>query len=98
MFGATSYLSSLYAYNFLNGHNVDVNIPVFTASTCPRLKKRYHSLVEKVREYLETVKDFDELISPQSLFLQILRPNPSNHVQKNVEIIKKSMLVESSFE
>ncbi|KAL0004869.1 hypothetical protein SO802_012430 [Lithocarpus litseifolius] len=49
------------------------------ASTRPRLKRRDHARVKKVREYLETVKDFDELISPQSLFLHFLRPEPSKH-------------------
>ena len=28
-----------------------------------RLKKRYHDHVKKVKEYLEIVKDFDELVS-----------------------------------
>jgi len=39
---------------------------VFCSSQCPRLKKIYHHRVEKVKEYLENVKDFDELVSPQS--------------------------------
>nr|POE99121.1 hypothetical protein CFP56_58024 [Quercus suber] len=43
----------------------------------PRLKKRYHGCVEKVKEYLETVNDFDELVSPQSLFLHFLSLEPS---------------------
>ena len=55
-----------------------------------RLKKRYHSHVEKVKEYLETVKDFDELVSPQLLFLHFLGPKPSRKVQKNLEVVKKS--------
>ncbi|KAL0008460.1 hypothetical protein SO802_009962 [Lithocarpus litseifolius] len=70
-----------YEANFVNG------LP----STCPRLKKRYHGRVEKVGEYLEKVKDFDELISPQSLFLHFLNPEPSNHVWKKVKIVKKKM-------
>ena len=41
---------------------------VFVAFVHPRLKKRYHNRVERVKDYLETVKDFDELISSQSLF------------------------------
>ena len=36
----------------------------FAVPQCPCLKKRYHHRVEKVKEYLETVKDFDELVSP----------------------------------
>ena len=55
-----------------------------------RLKKRYHSHVEKVKEYLETVKDFDELVSPQSLFLHFLGPEPSSKVWKNLKVVKKS--------
>ncbi|KAL0015183.1 hypothetical protein SO802_002252 [Lithocarpus litseifolius] len=62
-----------------------------SASTRPHLKMRYHTRVEKVREYLETVKDFDELISPQCLFLHFLGPEPSQHVRRNVEIVKKRM-------
>ena len=31
---------------------------------CPKLKKRYHACLEKVKKYSETIKDFDELISP----------------------------------
>ena len=55
-----------------------------------RLKKRYHSHVEKVKEYLETVKDFDELVSPQSLFLHFLGPEPSSKFWKNPKVVKKS--------
>ena len=55
-----------------------------------RLKKRYHSHVKKMKEYLETVKDFDELISPQSLFLLFLGPKPSSKVWKNPKVVKKS--------
>ena len=43
-----------------------------------------------MKEYLETVKDFDELISPQSLYLQFLGPEPSSKVQKNLKVVKKS--------
>jgi len=46
--------------------------------------------VEKVREYLETIKDFDELISPQSLFLHFLGPEPPTKVWKDLEVVKKS--------
>ena len=42
----------------------DLLVLLFTVSQCPRLKKRYQRCVEKVKEYLETVKDFDELVSP----------------------------------
>ena len=56
----------------------------------PRLKKWYHNCLERVRGYLETIIDFDKLISPQSLFLHFLGPKRSSHVQKNIEVVKKS--------
>ena len=62
----------------------------FAVSQRPRLKKRYQHHVEKVKEYLESVKDFDELVSPQSLFLHFLGPEPSTKVRKNLEVVKKS--------
>jgi len=68
MSGASFSLFYLYVLNSLDVCDADVNIFIFVASTRPRSKRRYHARVEKVREYLETVKDFDELISPRSLF------------------------------
>ena len=58
-----------------------------------RLKKRYHNRVRKVRECLGTVRDFDNLISPQSLFLHFLGPKPSSKVRKNLKVMKKSKCV-----
>ena len=72
--GVSFSLFYLYALNSLDVCDADVNIFIFAASTYPRPKRRYHACVEKVREYLEMVKDFDELISPQSLFLHFLGP------------------------
>ena len=43
-----------------------------------------------MKEYLEFVKDFDELVSPQSLFLHFLGSEPSIKVWKNLEVVKKS--------
>ncbi|KAL0010979.1 hypothetical protein SO802_006087 [Lithocarpus litseifolius] len=63
---------------------------VLKVSVGPHLKTRYHDHLERVRGYLETIKDFDELISPQSLFLHFLGLEPSSQVQKNVEVAKKS--------
>ena len=63
---------------------------LFALSQHPRLKKRYQRRAEKVNEYLETVKDFDELVSPQSLFLHFLGLEPSTKVQRNLEVVKKS--------
>ncbi|KAL0015700.1 hypothetical protein SO802_002769 [Lithocarpus litseifolius] len=62
----------------------------------PRLKKRYHACLERVREYQETVKDFNGLISPQSLFLHFLGLEPSNQVRKNVKTVKKRMTTKFS--
>ena len=95
MFGASFYLFSMYAYNYSNGCGTNIYIYiyiyiyiVFEAFVRPHLKKRYHNCVKRVRDYLETVKDFDKLISPQSLFLHFLGPEPSNHIWKNVETKK----------
>ena len=57
MSGASLYLFSLYAYSFPTSRGIDVGSSVFAASTRPRLKKRYHNCVERVREYLESIKD-----------------------------------------
>ena len=62
----------------------------FAVSQRSHLKKRCQCRDEKAKEYLEFVKDFDELISPQSLFLHFLGPEPSTKVQKNLEVVRKS--------
>ena len=62
----------------------------FIVAQHPYLKKRYQLRVETVREYLEIVKDFNELVSPQSLFLHFLGPEPSTKVQKDLEVVKNS--------
>ena len=64
--------------------------PCFAVAQHPCLKKRYQQHVEKVKEYLETVKDFDELVSPQSLFLHFLGPKLFTKVQRDLEVVKKS--------
>ena len=45
---------------------------VFTTFIRLRLKRRCHTRVQRVRDYLESVKDFDELITviPQTRALQ----------------------------
>ena len=68
----------------------DILVFLFVVSQRPRLKKRYQRHAEKVKEYLESVKDFDELVSLQSLFLHFLGPKPSTKVWKNLEVVKKS--------
>ena len=52
----------------------DILVFSFAVSQHPRLKKRYQHCAEKVNEYLESIKDFDKLVSPQSLFLHVLDP------------------------
>ena len=68
----------------------DILVFLFVVSQCPFLKKRYQRCAEKVKEYLESIKDFDELVFPQSLFLHFLGPKPSTKVWKNLEVVKKS--------
>ena len=68
----------------------DLLMFLFTYSQRPHLKKRYQRRAKRVKEYLESVKDFDELVSPQSLFLHFLGPELSTKVQKNLEVVKKS--------
>ena len=63
---------------------------LFANKVYPCLKKQYHGRLERVKGYLETVSDFDEFISPQSLFIHFLGPKPLSQVWKNVEVIKKS--------
>ena len=62
----------------------------FAVSQHPRLNKRYQQCVERVKEYLETIKDFNELVFPQSLFHHFLGPEPSTKVWKDLEVLKKS--------
>ena len=68
----------------------DILVFLFAVSQRTHLKKRYQCRPEKVKEYLDTVKDFDELVSPQSLFLHFLGPEPSSKVQRNLEVVKKN--------
>ena len=58
----------------------DILVFLFAISQCPHLKKRYQHHAEMVKEYLETIKDFDKLVFPQSLFLHFLGPKPSTKV------------------
>ena len=63
----------------------------FVVAQCPRLKKRYQHRAEKAKEYLESVKDFDELVSSKSLFLHFLGLKPSTKVRNNLKVVRKSM-------
>ncbi|KAL0012192.1 hypothetical protein SO802_007300 [Lithocarpus litseifolius] len=85
-------------WKFIPGEDLDEAPKFFRSwrtlvsiSQRPRLKKRYHCRAEKVNEYLETVKDFDELVSPQFMFLHFLGPEPSSKVRRNLEVVKKRM-------
>ena len=66
---------------------------VFLFYSCPvsSFEEEVQRHAKKVKEYLEPVKDFDELVSPQSLFLHFLGLKPSTKVQKNLEVVRKSM-------
>ena len=68
----------------------DILVFLFIVSQCPRLKKSYQYHAKRGKEYLESIKDFDELVSPQSLFLHFLGSEPSTKIQKNLEVMKKS--------
>ena len=56
------------------------------------LKKWYRGRLEKVREFVNSIAYFDELISPSSLCLHFLGHEPSTHVLKCLETNKKSKL------
>ena len=92
--GATFIFIYIYIYICIHTCLLFLNLVkilyMYVGSVCPHLKKRYHHLLEKVRRYIESVSEFDELISLQSLFLHFLRHEPSNFIQKNIETIKKS--------
>ena len=92
--GSSFCLFSLYAYNFLDGRGTDVYTYffVFIASVCPCLKKRYYKRVERVKHYLEIVKDFDELIYPQSLFCTSLDQNLLSTIGKTLRSSRKVSL------
>ena len=68
----------------------DLLVLLFAVSQHPCLKKRYQHRVKRVKEYLESIKDFDELFSPQSLFLHFLALELSTKVRKNLEVVKNS--------
>ena len=74
--------------------DIDAFFLFFVDSICSHLKKWYHNCLEKVKGYVDNVFDFDELISPQSLFVHFLGPKPSNHVQKNMETVRKSKCID----
>ena len=65
-------------------------VPLFAVSQRPCLKKRHQHRVEKVKKYLESIKDFDELVSPQNLSLHFLGQEQSTKVWKSLEIVKRS--------
>ena len=54
------------------------------------LKSRYKDHLKRVLEYVDEVKDFDELISLDSLSLHFLGPEPSGGVLQCLEMNKRS--------
>ena len=67
-------------YDFLRVCDVDVSFLFFVDSVYPRLKKRCHDCLERVKGYSEIVTNFNELISPQYLVLKFLGLEPSSHI------------------
>ena len=58
--------------------------------TRPHLKSRYNDRLKRVLGYVGEVKDFDELISPDSLSLHFLGLEPFGGVLQTLETNKKS--------
>ena len=54
------------------------------------LKSHYKEHLKRVLEYVGEVKDFDELISPNSLSLHFLGPEPFGGVLQTLETDKRS--------
>ena len=92
MFGASFIHTRIYVFlcSHIFGCIMNLLFVLCVDKVHPRLKRRYHARLEKVKEYLGTIKDFDELIFPQSLFLHFLGLEPSSKVRKNIKIVKKS--------
>ena len=65
---------------------------VFFLSTKTRLhwRSRYKDCLKRFLEYVGEVKDLDELISPDSLSLHFLGPEPSGGVLQTLETNKRS--------
>ena len=55
---------------------------MYVGFVCPHLKKMISPSTTKCQGIYWSISDFDELISPQFLFLHFLGPKPSNYVQK----------------
>ena len=62
----------------------------FIVKTCPHLKSCYKDRLKRVLEYVDKVKDFDDLISPNNLSLHFLGPEPSGGVLQRLETNKRS--------
>lgn len=92
MFGVYLY-TCLFVHIFLRIWVWLVVCFLWADQVCPCLKKWYHGRLERARGYLETVSDFDELLSPQYLFIHFLGLELSSQVWKNIEDVKKSKYV-----
>ena len=66
----------------------DLLVFLFYSCSASSSEEEVLALCWKRREYLETVKDFDELVSLQSLFLHFLGPKSSTKVWKDLEVVK----------
>lgn len=78
------------SFLFLCGACNELAISFLLVKTCPDLKSHYKDRLKKVLEYVGEVKEFDDLISPESLSLRFLSPEPIGGVLKHVESNKRS--------
>lgn len=78
------------SFLFLCGACNELAISFLPVKTCPHLKSHYKDRLKKVLEYVGEVKEFDDLIRPESLSLCFLSPEPIGGVLKHVESNKRS--------
>ena len=62
----------------------------FLVKAHPHLKSRYKDCLKRVLGYVDEVKDFEDLISPNSLSLHFLGPKPSGSVLQHLKTNKRS--------
>ena len=63
---------------------------LLSAKTRPHLKSHYKDCLKRFLRYVGEVKDFNELISPDSLSFHFLGPKPSGGVLQTLETNKGS--------
>lgn len=75
---------------------LNIFLCILAATTQPHLKKLYRERLKKVREFVDSVANFNELISPNSLYLHFLGHELSIQVLKHLER-NKCLFVDSVF-